>query len=185
MESELPERRFCQICREEEEEEQDDKQNSHHISDAHGGQNKAPENSVFQGEDGNMYEQVENGLLREVSTGRLKLADDHLNPEEVLSNRLCAPCKCNGSVQYIHQSCLEQWLSISDREKCDLCGMDFQFEPVFLRQAPKELPMMQWLASAYLYFRRVRPFLLRLLFVILHWGIVSLLYMLVVGNKCY
>ena len=37
------------------------------------------------------------------------------------------PCKCSGSIKYIHQDCLNRWLQQTKKEKCDLCNHHYQF----------------------------------------------------------
>ncbi|XP_026284941.1 E3 ubiquitin-protein ligase MARCHF8-like isoform X2 [Frankliniella occidentalis] len=34
---------------------------------------------------------------------------------------LLSPCNCSGSMQLVHKSCLEKWLSASNSEHCELC----------------------------------------------------------------
>ena len=37
------------------------------------------------------------------------------------------PCRCTGSVKYIHKDCLVQWLKYSEKEYCELCNYRFSF----------------------------------------------------------
>ncbi|KNC51609.1 uncharacterized protein AMSG_07520 [Thecamonas trahens ATCC 50062] len=53
---------------------------------------------------------------------------------------LFAPCQCAGSMRYIHQECLEQWLNVSHAESCEVCGHAFAFQPIFDAAAPPTLP---------------------------------------------
>ena len=39
------------------------------------------------------------------------------------------PCICTGSIKYIHQECLLQWLKYSKKEFCELCSHRFSFTP--------------------------------------------------------
>ena len=39
---------------------------------------------------------------------------------------LISPCVCAGSLQYVHQSCLQQWIKSADTKSCELCKFDFQ-----------------------------------------------------------
>lgn len=39
---------------------------------------------------------------------------------------LLAPCKCLGTVKYIHESCLLKWLK-SREPQCEICHMNYQF----------------------------------------------------------
>lgn len=40
-------------------------------------------------------------------------------------NPLLSPCYCSGSLKYVHQSCLQQWLTASDTRSCELCKFNF------------------------------------------------------------
>ena len=39
------------------------------------------------------------------------------------------PCICTGSIKFIHQECLLQWLRYSKKEFCELCTHRFSFTP--------------------------------------------------------
>jgi len=43
------------------------------------------------------------------------------SPGEV-DDPLFHPCACKGSVRFVHQSCLQQWLKHSRSEKCEVRG---------------------------------------------------------------
>lgn len=40
-------------------------------------------------------------------------------------NPLLSPCYCSGSLKYVHQACLRQWLAASDTRSCELCKFNF------------------------------------------------------------
>lgn len=40
-------------------------------------------------------------------------------------NPLLTPCYCSGSLKYVHQSCLQQWLTASETNYCELCKFPF------------------------------------------------------------
>lgn len=40
-------------------------------------------------------------------------------------NPLLTPCYCSGSLKYVHQSCLQQWLTASETNSCELCKFPF------------------------------------------------------------
>ncbi|GAB6028510.1 hypothetical protein CHUAL_002661 [Chamberlinius hualienensis] len=50
---------------------------------------------------------------------------------------LIAPCYCSGSLLYVHQSCLQQWIKSSDTRKCELCKFEFIMQT-------KVKPFTQW-----------------------------------------
>lgn len=39
------------------------------------------------------------------------------------------PCKCSGSIKYIHEDCLLTWLSHSNVKFCELCKTPYSFQP--------------------------------------------------------
>lgn len=51
------------------------------------------------------------------------------------------PCICTGSIKYIHQECLTQWMRYSRKEYCELCGHKFSFTPIYSPDMPRVLPL--------------------------------------------
>jgi len=49
--------------------------------------------------------------------------------EGSLERPLFHPCICTGSIKFIHQECLLQWLRYSKKEICELCNHRFSFTP--------------------------------------------------------
>ncbi|XP_037621264.1 uncharacterized protein march1 isoform X1 [Sebastes umbrosus] len=49
---------------------------------------------------------------------------------------LIMPCRCTGSLSFVHQTCLNQWIKSSDTRCCELCKFDFVMEtklkPLFM-----------------------------------------------------
>nr|XP_040041550.1 E3 ubiquitin-protein ligase MARCHF7 isoform X2 [Gasterosteus aculeatus aculeatus] len=41
---------------------------------------------------------------------------------------LIMPCRCTGSLIFVHQTCLNQWIKSSDTRCCELCKFDFIME---------------------------------------------------------
>ncbi|CEF70344.1 Zinc finger, RING-CH-type domain and Zinc finger, RING/FYVE/PHD-type domain-containing protein [Strongyloides ratti] len=40
-------------------------------------------------------------------------------------NDMVSPCKCKGSCQYVHNSCLTKWYESSGRGSCEICKFEF------------------------------------------------------------
>ncbi|XP_032805630.2 uncharacterized protein LOC116940240 isoform X1 [Petromyzon marinus] len=59
----------------------------------------------------------------------------HCEGEE--ENGLITPCHCTGSLRFVHQSCLQQWIKSSDTRCCELCKYDFIMES-------KLKPLRKW-----------------------------------------
>ncbi|KAI0251385.1 hypothetical protein BJV78DRAFT_1375071 [Lactifluus subvellereus] len=50
------------------------------------------------------------------------------------------PCKCSGTIRYIHQDCLTTWLSHSKKKTCDVCKYPYSFTKVYADDMPRQLP---------------------------------------------
>ncbi|KAI0480056.1 hypothetical protein GGR56DRAFT_251600 [Xylariaceae sp. FL0804] len=50
------------------------------------------------------------------------------------------PCKCSGSIKYVHQDCLMEWLSHSQKKHCELCKTPFRFTKLYKSNMPKHIP---------------------------------------------
>ncbi|XP_023678191.1 E3 ubiquitin-protein ligase MARCHF6-like isoform X1 [Paramormyrops kingsleyae] len=57
------------------------------------------------------------------------------------------PCVCTGSIKFIHQECLVQWLKHSRKEYCELCKHRFAFTPIYSPDMPSRLPVQDILAG--------------------------------------
>jgi len=55
------------------------------------------------------------------------------------------PCKCSGSIRFVHQDCLMEWLSHSQKKYCELCKTPFTFTKLYDRSMPEELPLALFL----------------------------------------
>ncbi|XP_029474942.1 E3 ubiquitin-protein ligase MARCH1 isoform X2 [Rhinatrema bivittatum] len=50
---------------------------------------------------------------------------------------LITPCRCTGTLRFVHQTCLHQWIKSSDTRCCELCKYDFIMET-------KVKPLRKW-----------------------------------------
>ncbi|KAJ1902216.1 hypothetical protein LPJ66_000211 [Kickxella alabastrina] len=50
------------------------------------------------------------------------------------------PCRCSGSIKYVHQVCLEEWLAHSNKRYCELCGHEYAFSPLYDPNMPESIP---------------------------------------------
>jgi len=57
------------------------------------------------------------------------------------SEPLFYPCKCSGSIKFVHQDCLMEWLSHSNKKYCELCKTPFRFTKLYDSHMPNTLPM--------------------------------------------
>ncbi|XP_062851195.1 E3 ubiquitin-protein ligase MARCH8 isoform X1 [Trichomycterus rosablanca] len=52
-------------------------------------------------------------------------------------SQLITPCHCTGSLCFVHQNCLQQWIKSSDTRCCELCKFEFIMET-------KVKPLRKW-----------------------------------------
>ncbi len=60
--------------------------------------------------------------------------------EGSVAQPLYYPCKCSGSIKFVHQECLMEWLSHSQKKYCELCKTSFRFTKLYDRSMPARLP---------------------------------------------
>ncbi|KAL4917210.1 hypothetical protein BDW62DRAFT_184386 [Aspergillus aurantiobrunneus] len=60
--------------------------------------------------------------------------------EATEQDQLYYPCKCSGSIRFVHQPCLVQWLAHSQKKHCELCKTPFHFTKVYDPDMPDSLP---------------------------------------------
>ncbi|KAL9651699.1 hypothetical protein ABK040_009314 [Willaertia magna] len=111
-----------------------------------------------------------------------KEEDDTEIPEDALcrickqphaeDNPLFHPCKCSGSIKYIHEDCLFQWMKHSGRGKiCEICKHEFKFAKVYSEHAPKKLSPFQVFLGVLKFILNYLYSISRILFVIFIWTI--------------
>lgn len=57
------------------------------------------------------------------------------NEESTSERPLFFPCKCKGSMKFIHQECLQDWIKHSGNSSCTVCGEVIRFEKVYFENA--------------------------------------------------
>ncbi|CAM8925147.1 unnamed protein product [Rhodiola kirilowii] len=68
------------------------------------------------------------------------------NPGDA-ENPLRYPCACSGSIKFVHQDCLLQWLNHSNARQCEVCKHPFSFSPVYADNAPVRLPFQEFVVG--------------------------------------
>ncbi|KAK6045688.1 zinc finger, C3HC4 type [Cooperia oncophora] len=84
------------------------------------------------------------------TTQSVEESDDH-QPSSADMCRVCRgedghlyyPCLCTGSIKYVHQECLTEWLKYSKKEVCELCNYKYSFQPIYRHDMPKALPLVE------------------------------------------
>ena len=79
------------------------------------------------------------------------------------------PCKCRGSIKHIHQDCLQQWLSHSNTQVCELCNTRFQFTPIYADDTPSYLPSHEFFTGLMRRAGEIARFGVRLCAVVVAW----------------
>uniref|UniRef100_A0A0E0Q0M4 RING-type E3 ubiquitin transferase n=1 Tax=Oryza rufipogon TaxID=4529 RepID=A0A0E0Q0M4_ORYRU len=79
------------------------------------------------------------------------------------------PCACSGSIKFVHQDCLLQWLDHSNSRQCEVCKHAFSFSPVYADNAPSRLPFQELIVGVGMKACHVLQFVLRLAFVLSVW----------------
>ncbi|KAF3327808.1 hypothetical protein FCM35_KLT06414 [Carex littledalei] len=60
------------------------------------------------------------------------------------------PCACRGSIKFVHQNCLLQWINHSSSHRCEVCRHTFSFTPIYAEKTPSRLSLAEqltWLAA--------------------------------------
>ncbi|KAF1816249.1 hypothetical protein P152DRAFT_454508 [Eremomyces bilateralis CBS 781.70] len=58
------------------------------------------------------------------------------------------PCKCSGTIKFVHQACLMEWLVHSQKKYCELCKTPFRFTKLYHPKMPRTLPISIFLRKA-------------------------------------
>ncbi|CAM8935336.1 unnamed protein product [Rhodiola kirilowii] len=87
-------------------------------------------------------------------------------------NPLRFPCACNGSIKYVHQDCLLQWLNHSNNRQCEVCKHAFSFSPVYADNAPARLPVQEFVVGIGMKACHALQFFVRLGLVLTAWILV-------------
>ena len=67
-------------------------------------------------------------------------ADTRMNP-------LLNPCDCRGSIEFIHQQCLTQWIHVSLSQQCELCKTEYLYDDLDLEALYHPPPYSLWTAT--------------------------------------
>lgn len=80
---------------------------------------------------------TDDSQAQDAAPGICRICRGEATPEEPLF----FPCKCSGSIKYVHQDCLMEWLSHSQKKYCELCKTSFRFTKLYAPDMPKSLPV--------------------------------------------
>ncbi|KAF4972863.1 hypothetical protein FSARC_663 [Fusarium sarcochroum] len=85
---------------------------------------------------------------QDAALGICRICRGEGTPEEPLFY----PCKCSGSIKYVHQDCLMEWLSHSQKKYCELCKTSFRFTKLYAPDMPQSLPVHIFIGHMARYF---------------------------------
>ncbi|PYI08898.1 hypothetical protein BO78DRAFT_309524 [Aspergillus sclerotiicarbonarius CBS 121057] len=83
--------------------------------------------------------------------------------------QLFYPCKCSGSIKFVHQACLVEWLSHSQKKHCELCKTPFRFTKLYDPNMPQSLPAPLFLRQLIIHSFRTIVTWLRFVLVAFVW----------------
>ena len=87
---------------------------------------------------------------------------------------LFSPCLCSGSIGLVHQDCLEQWLTHSQKEICELCSAKYMFDPEYSADAPDIIPLHILIFSGLKkILLEVVPFTVRVILAVFLWLVMA------------
>lgn len=55
--------------------------------------------------------------------------------EDKSSGKLISPCKCRGSLQFVHEKCLNEWIKMKDGSRCEICDTSMNTSIIFKKEA--------------------------------------------------
>lgn len=79
------------------------------------------------------------------------------------------PCKCSGSIKYVHQECLMEWLSHSQKKHCELCKTPFRFTKLYSPNMPQAVPFHLLVRHVFLHMLKNLGTWLRFVLVVFVW----------------
>ncbi|XP_076956303.1 putative E3 ubiquitin ligase SUD1 isoform X2 [Bidens hawaiensis] len=83
-----------------------------------------------------------------------------------VDNPLRYPCACKGSIKFVHQDCLLQWLDHSHARRCEVCKHRFSFSHVYAENAPGRLSFQEFVIGMTMKVYSVKRFFIFFMFVI-------------------
>ncbi|KAK7434235.1 hypothetical protein VKT23_008086 [Stygiomarasmius scandens] len=86
------------------------------------------------------------------------------------------PCKCKGSIEKVHQDCVQEWLTHSKKTTCDLCGHPFTFTKEYVPGMPTVLPPMVMALELAQRVTSILLFTLRVLLMAVIWLLIVLIF---------
>ncbi|KAL8998657.1 MAG: hypothetical protein Q9169_002317 [Polycauliona sp. 2 TL-2023] len=61
------------------------------------------------------------------------------------------PCRCSGSIKFVHQQCLMEWLTHAQKKHCELCKTPFRFTKLYHPQMPATVPTLIFFRQVFIH----------------------------------
>ncbi|KFK30037.1 hypothetical protein AALP_AA7G209300 [Arabis alpina] len=90
------------------------------------------------------------------------------NPGDA-NNPLRYPCACKGSIKFVHQDCLFQWICHSHTLHCEVCEHTVSISHVYADNAPTRLPFHEFVAGIAMKIYNLLLYFMWLSFVLSVW----------------
>ena len=71
--------------------------------------------------------------------------------EESKEEPLFYPCRCSGSIKFVHQACLVSWLSHTQKKHCELCRTTFRFTKLYSPSLSRGVPVFKFLRQVFIH----------------------------------
>ena len=89
--------------------------------------------------------------------------------EESKEEPLFYPCRCSGSIKFVHQACLVSWLSHTQKKHCELCRTTFRFTKLYSPSLSRGVPVFKFLRQVFIHVWRTLCIWLRIGLVAIVW----------------
>ena len=68
-----------------------------------------------------MVTKTNNEKISEKKKGTCRICYDLDNTGNMIN-----PCKCTGTIKWVHEKCLEKWINVSKKETCNTCKYKYK-----------------------------------------------------------
>ncbi|WVQ81661.1 hypothetical protein IAT38_003786 [Cryptococcus sp. DSM 104549] len=82
------------------------------------------------------------------------------------------PCKCSGSVKFVHESCLKQWVANAEKKQCEICGHKYTFAKVYPESLPDRIPITVYLRQGSYWIGRQVQLFFRAWLAVIAWLVI-------------
>lgn len=91
--------------------------------------------------DTSLQRDTNNSNLRDHHTASSDCVCKVCHEPSTVDDQLIYPCKCKGSMKFIHNSCLAEWTKGETQPNCQICKHPFRFEMIYKTGTPKWIPL--------------------------------------------